>query len=128
MTTYINRLMARFGYVPATAQDALANPGSIPLTIEVDSTQVVAALEPLEKLASAALDAEAALARLWNIQAAMQNRLPETGVGSASGSSGSNGAMSKSVFEDEMRRHCADPHRIHPYTGSGGVSDSSVPE
>lgn len=98
---YINHFMAKLGYVRAPAKMA---PCSIPVNIEVDSSQVREALPLLEQMTASALAAEAALAKLWNIQAAMQNHHPYTGAGGVSDSSGANGAMSTCVLEDEMRR------------------------
>jgi hypothetical protein len=73
MNTYINRLMARFGYVPAPAKMA---PTSIPLTIEVDSTQVAATLDLLKSVITAAHEGEAAIHRL-NVAAGVA---PSTGA------------------------------------------------
>jgi hypothetical protein len=78
MKRYINRLMARLGYVPAATQVAAT---SIPLKIEVDSSQVRETLALLEQVTPAALAAEAALAKLWNIQEAMQYCQARTGSG-----------------------------------------------
>lgn len=76
--------------LPDTAQrdDIPADMVVTTMKIEVDDSQVRAALEPLEQLTAAATAAEAALAKLWNIQAAMRYSPPYAGVGSASGSSG----------------------------------------
>jgi hypothetical protein len=64
MKRFINRLMARLGYVPAAALDALAKPGSVPLKIEVDDSQVREALELLKQMTGAAAAAELALSRV----------------------------------------------------------------
>lgn len=75
----IDALMARFGYVRAPAE---SEPIITKLKLDVDSSQVSETLTLLEQLTPAALTAEAALAKLWNIQAAMQCRHLYTGAGS----------------------------------------------
>ncbi|MRW82931.1 hypothetical protein GJ698_02350 [Pseudoduganella sp. FT26W] len=89
---HLDTFMAKLGYVPAAALDALAKPGSIPLKIEVDDSQVRKTLVLLEQVTPAALAAEAALAKLWNIQAAMRNQSPSTGSGGATAKRETSGA------------------------------------
>ncbi|TFW15933.1 hypothetical protein [Duganella callida] len=59
MKKIIDRLMAKLGYVPAAALDALA---FTPLKIEIDTSQVSDALTLLEKVISVAQKAEVAVA------------------------------------------------------------------
>lgn len=81
---HLDAFMAKLGYVRAPEKSELVVAS---LKIEVDDSQVRAALEPVQQLAVAATEAEAALAKLWNFQAAMQYRHPYTGAGSVSGCS-----------------------------------------
>lgn len=76
----INRLMAKLGYVPAAALNALAAPGTIPLKIEIDSSQLGETLALLERVIAVAQEAEAAIHRL-NVAAGTE---PASGA-SASG-------------------------------------------
>jgi len=101
MKRYINRLMARLGYVPVEQVDNLRaaidgltksidiQATSVPLKIEVDDSQVRESLALLEQLTPAALAAEARLAKLWSIQEAMQCRQASNGSGGVCGPSGS---------------------------------------
>lgn len=80
---HLDALMAKLGYVRAPEKSELVVAS---LKIEVDDSQVRGALEPVQQLIVAATEAEAALAKLWNIQAAMRYGPPYAGVGTASGS------------------------------------------
>ncbi len=82
MKRYINRLMARLGYMPAAALGALAKHASIPLKIEIDDSQVRETLALLERVEAAALAAEASLDRVSPTLALNAIRM-ETSVTSA---------------------------------------------
>jgi hypothetical protein len=98
---YIHAFMAKLGYVRAPAKTGAT---SIPLTIEIDTAQVREALPLLEQMTAAALAAEAALAKLWNIQAAMHCRSPNTGSGGADGSIEMLDELTEEIRSDQQAR------------------------
>jgi hypothetical protein len=92
---HLDAFVAKLGYVRAPQKSELVVAS---LKIEVDDSQVRGALEPVRQLTVAAGEAEAALAKLWNIQATVRNCSPCASSGAVGGTT------SKSVLEDEMER------------------------
>lgn len=117
---HLDAFMARLGYVRAAAKSESVVAS---LKIEVDDSQVRGALESVQQLTVAAAEAEAALAKLWNIQAAMRNCSQSTGSGGVTSAAESNrtalGRLSKKADEAIART-------VNGEQGAGG-SQSGTP-